>query len=148
MKSVLYLLPNEELTALKAMMRKQGDNDLWLWYEGGGDEDAMDALINRAVITPTDQELQADTLIIPEGMFVVGVGIAWHEDGKIVSRNSDMFRYHTSEHNSLTNLLCLRRDMAEVIVRKVNRPKGTQRIGFSLDNFDGYYALRINGLYE
>jgi hypothetical protein len=148
MSAVFYLLDNKHLPELKAMMRKHGDNDLWIWREGGGDEDAMDALINKSVPTVTDQDLHVEQLVVPEGMFIVGVGIAWHEDGKIISRNSDMFRRHTSEHDSLTSLLCLRRDIAEALVPKVNRPKGTQRIGFSLDSSDGYYALRINGLYE
>ena len=146
--STYYLLPNEHLDTLKAMMHKPTEQDLWYWKEGAGDEDQMEAILNKAVATQSEQDLHVKTLIIPKGMFVLGVGVGWKEGDKIISKNSDLYPTHFSQHNVVTTMLCLRRDFAKLILPKETEPAVLVGVGFSLDNFDGYYAFRFNGLYE
>jgi hypothetical protein len=148
MSTTFYLLDNEHLATLKGFMQKEPDKDLWVWNEDLDDSYTMDDLINKAIPTTSEQDLKVNPLVIPEGKFVVGVGVGYMDGEKIVGCNSDLFPYHTSDHNPLTSLLCLRRDLGNVLVPKDKRVKGTTRTGFTLDNANGYYALRINGLYE
>lgn len=148
MTTTYYLIDNEHLDTIKAMMHVPEGKDFLLWLEGNGDEDAMDALLNKAVPTTTDQDILVNPLVIPEGKFVVGIGVSWfNQDGTFTAQESDLFPEHVSEYSSLISLLCLRRDMADSLIPKDCRVKNICSTGIMLDSHSGYTAMRIYGMY-
>ncbi|WDS62146.1 hypothetical protein [Pseudomonas phage D6] len=150
MPSVIYVIDQSHHDHLVSKLEKVyvGPKYYWAAPVESDTEGLYDFLLPLVEMVKLDHEIDAPTIAVPEGKIVIGVGCSWLEDEKVKGKDCDLFALHPLMDTAWQAVIWQMYRVADYVLGKP-RPQKKVALGWQYEQTsDGYYALRLRGLWQ